>query len=95
MQVYEYIDFLLSRGLDINATDNNGNTVLHCVSVAMLADKDNNLPVLSFLISRGADLSVLNNFGFTASGYFMKFIIDIMPDKSGTALYNNTIAALS
>ena len=62
------IEFLLSRGADMTANDNDGETAL---GRAAFSDK---LPACKFLISRGSDLMAKNNQGQT--------VLDIYGDGS-------------
>jgi ankyrin repeat protein len=57
------IDYLLSKGVDINATDcENGNTALH-----ELTYDDDYLDLYNYLVSKGADTKAVNDFGYTPS----------------------------
>lgn len=60
------IDFLLRKGIDINAIDEEGNTALH------YAVKENYDTVFNFLIERGADINVRNSNGYTPLDYALE-----------------------
>ena len=75
------IDFLLSRGADMTARDNNGDTAL---GGAAYNDK---LPACKYLISRGSDLMAKNNKGETA--------LDIYGTASSLCLLNLSMRLLT
>ena len=58
------ISFLIKRGVDIDATNNIGDTPLH----RAVMNKDFNM--VSFLIDNGADINILNYYGKTTPLYY-------------------------
>lgn len=55
----EMLNYLISKGLYINAQDNMGNTGLHRVSMDLF------LPIMEVFITNGADIEIKNNYGIT------------------------------
>jgi ankyrin repeat protein len=63
-QAIEAITLLLDKGLDINATNQNGQTALH--AAAMRTEDKESLKLIEFLIDRGVDLWAKDKDGKTA-----------------------------
>ena len=63
-QAIEAITLLLEKGLDINATNQNGQTVLHAAAMRT-ADRES-VGLIQFLVDRGADLWAKDKDGKTA-----------------------------
>lgn len=55
---YELVNLLLNRGANIDATDANGNTLLH------LAAAEGDIKIINLLLDKGANANILNKAGY-------------------------------
>lgn len=80
---YNCIDFLLSKGADINSKNKNGTTILMYAKTKVL--ENGNFEFLDFLISKGADPFIKDNFGKTILDYVVEIgdfqMINYFKDK--------------
>jgi len=84
------LDYLLIKGLDVNARDKEGRTLL------MHALKLRSIKIVEALLSRGADPAIADNMGLRAVDYAaMSYLISIVKKLDTTDKYRDMVKAFS
>lgn len=61
------LKYLVAKGADVNAVDNEGNTPLHVAARNNEhEDKENKLDIVKYFVGKGIDINVKNHDGKTA-----------------------------